>query len=403
MDFTVSPEDQAFRLEVRDFIEANLPSDIARRGRHDYHSARDDVRRWMKILGVKSWGAPHWPSNLGGTDWTALRKYIFQDELRRARAPVLDRCALDLLGPVLCAFGSPEQQARFLPPILNGKEWWCQGFSEPGAGSDLASLRTRADLAGDTYTVNGQKIWTSEAHYADWIFALVRTDQDAKPQAGISFLLIDMTSPGITRRPIWSIDQGLTLNEIFFDNVRVPVENRVGEAGQGWTYAKFLLTHERTTSAVVSHTKRDVEQTRRLAEHARTADSRLIDDAAFGAKLARLEAEVIALEWAVMRVLHAAPEDGAGASVASLLKLRGSELSERAALLAAEALGDYGVAAAPDPEGLHNLNADGLAPPLADDEAIGVTAKAMFRRAATIYGGASEIQRSIIAKSILGL
>jgi acyl-CoA dehydrogenase len=403
MNFDIAPEDQAFRAEVRAFITAHLPPDIARRGQHDYHSARDDVRRWMRILNAKGWSAPHWPARFGGTDWSPLRKYIFQDELRRARAPVLDRCALDLLGPVLCTFGSPAQQARFLPPILNGDEWWNQGFSEPGSGSDLASLRTRADLEGDHYIVNGQKIWTSEAHYGDWIFALVRTDQTVKPQAGISFLLIDMKSPGIVRRPIWSIDEGLSLNEIFFDNVRVPAENLVGEPGMGWSYAKFLLTHERTTSAVVSHTKRDVDQVRHLAANARTASGTLLDDPAFSAKLARLEAEVIALEWSVMRVLHAAENDAAGNAVASLLKLRGSELSERAALLAAEALGDHGLAVMPDPEGQHILHHDGLSPGLTDDEAIGVTAKAMFRRATTIYGGASEIQRTIIAKSILGL
>lgn len=250
---------------------------------------------------------------------------------------------------------------------------------------------------------NGQKIWTSEAHYGDWIFALVRTDQTVRPQAGISFLLIDMRSAGITRRPIWSIDEGLSLNEVFFDNVKVPAENLVGEPGQGWSYAKFLLTHERTTSAVVSHTKRDVDQVRHLAANARFAKGVLLDDPSFAAKLARLEAEVIALEWTVMRVLHAAADDAAANAAASLLKLRGSELSERAALLAAEALGDHGLAVMPDPEGVHILHRDGLSPGLTDDEAIGVTAKAMFRRATTIYGGTSEIQRTLIAKSILGL
>lgn len=403
MDFEIAQEDHNFRAEVRSFMEAELPVDIARRGQHDYHSARDDVRRWMRILNKKGWSAPHWPVEYGGTDWSPLKKYIFQDELRRVRAPVLDRCALDLLGPVLCKFGSPAQQQRFLPAILNGDEWWSQGFSEPNSGSDLASLRTRADLNGDHYVVNGQKIWTSEAQYGDWIFALVRTDQNVKPQAGISFLLIDMNSSGVTRRPIWSIDEGLTLNEVFFDNVRVPAENLVGEPGKGWGYAKFLLGNERTTSAVVSHTKRDVEQVRHLAAHAKTIGGILLDDPIFSTKLARLEAEVIALEWAVMRVLHARQDDASGNAAASLLKLKGSELSQRAALLAAEALGDLGLAVMPDPEGHYILHPDGVAPPLSDDEAIGVAAKAMFRRATTIYGGSSEIQRNLIAKSVLGL
>jgi alkylation response protein AidB-like acyl-CoA dehydrogenase len=401
MDFTIAPEDHRFRNEVRVFIEAELPADIARRGRHDYHSRRDDVQRWMKILNKKGWSAPHWPLDFGGTHWSPLQRYIFQDELRRARAPVLDRCGLDLLGPVLCAYGSHEQQKRHLPPILNGDVWWAQGFSEPNAGSDLASLKTRADLDGDHFIVNGQKTWTTEAHFADWIFALVRTDQSVKPQAGISFLLIDMTAPGVTRRPIWSIDGAHTLNEVFFENVRVPAANLVGRAGHGWSYAKFLLTHERTTSSVVSHTKRDIEQVRHLATQAVTPAGRLIETPAFAAKLARLEAEVIALEWSVMRVLHAAEDDAAGNSVASLLKLRGSELSERVALLAAEALGDYGIATMTSPA--HEGTFQPGLPPIQDDEAIGVSAKAMFRRATTIYGGASEVQRTIIAKSILGL
>lgn len=403
MDFSIAPEDLAFRAEIRAFIETECPEDIIRRGKHDYHSAREDVRVWMQILNKRGWSAPHWPAEFGGTDWSPLRKYIFQDELRRARAPVLDRCALDLLGPVLCAFGSDAQREKFLPPILNNDVWWCQGFSEPNAGSDLASLRTRADLNGEHYVVNGSKIWTTEAHYADWIFALVRTDQDAKPQAGISFLLIDIRSTGIELRPIWSIDEGLTLNEVFFDNVRVPQENLIGQAGMGWSYAKYLLTHERTTSAVISHTKRDIEQVRHLSFTNRAGALSVAQEPAFAAKLARLEAEAIALEWAVMRVLHAGSEDTAGNAVASVLKLRGSELSERAALLAAEALGDYGIAVMQDPEGLHRLYPDDPGPPIDDDEAIGVTAKAMFRRATTIYGGASEVQRSIIAKSILGL
>lgn len=403
MNFDIAQSDVDFRLEVRSFIEQEFPSDIARRGLHDYHSARKDVQRWMQILNAKGWAAPHWPAEYGGTEWSPLQKYIFQDELRRARTPVLDRCALDLLGPVLCAFGSPAQRKQHLPAILNNDLWWCQGFSEPGSGSDLASLRTRADLAGSHYVVNGSKTWTTEAHYADWIFALVRTDQDAKAQAGISFLLIDMKSPGITRRPIWTMDEGLTLNEVFFDNVQVPQDNLVGQPGMGWSYAKFLLTHERTTSAVISHTKRDIEQIRKLAQTQIRGTIPVARDPCFSAKLARLEVETMALEWAVMRVLHADADDSSGNAVASVLKLRGSELSERAALLAAEALGDYGLAVLQDPEGQHVLHQSDEGPPIHDDEAIGVTAKAMFRRATTIYGGASEVQRSIIARSILGL
>ena len=402
MNLAPDPRDDEFRAMVRDWIAANLPADIAQRGHRDYHSSRPHVERWTKILNARGWAAPHWHPAVGGTDWTPAQTHIFHEELRMAGAPVLERSGLELVGPVIAEFGSDDQQARFLPRILNGDDWWCQGFSEPGAGSDLASLRTRADLDGDQYAVNGQKIWTSEAHWADWIFMLVRTDQHAKPQAGISFLLIDMTSPGITRRPIYGIDEGLTLNEVFFDNVRVPAENLVGTPGMGWTYAKFLLTNERTMSAEVPHSKRDLAQLKRLAAMGRKRGKTLSDDPVFAAKIARVEIDLIALDWAVKRVLHAEPGDARLNAVASVLKLRGSELRQRLAELAAEALGDHGIAALPDPDGAHNLKVDGLAPPIVE-EGIGVTAKAMFRRATTIYGGTNEIQRSIIAKSILGL
>ena len=403
MNFAISQEDTEFRAEVRAFLEAEIPADILRRGQHDYHSRRSDVQRCMEILARRGWSAPHWPEDFGGIDWRPLQYYIFQDELRRIRVPVLDRVALDLLGPVLCEFGTDPQRQRFLPPILNGIEWWCQGFSEPGSGSDLASLTTRADKDGEDYVVNGQKIWTSEAQHGDWLATLVRTDQQAKSQAGISFLLIDMSSPGLVVRPIWTFDENLTLNEIFFDDVRVPVENLVGDEGMGWTIAKFLLGHERTTSAVVSHTKRDVEQVRHLAATSKVGDESLLDDAQFATKLARLEAQVMALEWSVLRVLHAGEDDASANAVASLLKLRGSELSEEAALLAAEAMGDHGLAVMPDPEGLHQMHDLAIAPDIQDDEAIGVTARAMFRRATTIYGGSSEIQRTLIVKSAMGL
>jgi alkylation response protein AidB-like acyl-CoA dehydrogenase len=401
MDFVSDPTLDRFRAEVRAFISEKLPPDIARRGWHDYHSTRPDVQRWMEILNQRGWAAPHWPVEYGGTGWTPTQNFIWQEELRLAGAPVYDRAGIELVGPVIYTFGTREQKSYFLPKILSGEHWWCQGFSEPGAGSDLASLRTRADLDGDHYIVNGQKTWTSEAHWADWIFMLVRTDQTVRPQAGISFLLIDMKSAGLTRRPIWTIDEGLTLNETFFDNVRVPQENLVGQAGKGWTYAKFLLTNERTFSAEVPHSKRDILQLRRIGAQVSKNGKPLDQDPIFRAKMAKAEIDVIALEWAVLRLLHAEGVQ-AETSVASVVKTRGGELRQILAELSAQALGDHGIAVMPDPEGLHKLRSDGLAPPVIE-EGIGVVSKAIFRRATTIYGGANEIQRTIIAKTVLGL
>jgi alkylation response protein AidB-like acyl-CoA dehydrogenase len=402
MNFDLDPQDEVFRAEVRAFVRENLPPDIARRGRHDYHSTRPDVQRWIRALNAKGWAAPHWPMPYGGQPWSGMQRFIYLEELRRARAPVLDRTGIDLLGPVLCAFGSDEQRAYYLPRILNGDDWWCQGFSEPGAGSDLAGLRTTAALEGDHYVVNGQKTWTSEAHWADRIFTLVRTDSTVKPQAGISFLLIDINTLGVTRRPIWTIDESLTLNEVFFDNVRVPVANLVGEPGKGWTYAKQLLTFERTTSAEIPHIKRDLMQLKHLAATTMKRGKPLSEDPLFAQELAELQIAVMALEWSVLRVLHTRG-DAAQSAVASVLKLRGSELFQRVADMTAQALGDYSVAMVPDPEGLHVMRPDGLYPPLTDHEAIGAPSRSLFRRSVTIYGGTNEVQRNIIAKAILGL
>ncbi len=396
MDFTLDPADQAFQEEVRTFIRAHLPADIARRGRQGYHPRRDDVQRWTRILNEKGWAAPAWPAEYGGTGWSPLRRYLFQIEYHAAGCPVPDQSAFDLVGPVLYSFANEKQKARYLPAIRNADEFWCQGFSEPNAGSDLASLKTRAVRDGDTYVVNGQKTWTSEAHKADMMFALVRTDPEARPQAGISFLLIDMKSPGLTVRPIYTINEGHSVNEIFLDDVRVPAENLVGEENMGWSYAKFLLTNERAMSAETAHTRHDLDLLKEIA--AGGADHGPL----FDAKMARLEIELMALEYAVLRVLHMDAGDLALNSVASVLKIRGAELRQRVADLAVEALGDHGLAVYPDIEGQDNM--DVLAPvPPAPDIAAGVLSKSMFRRATTIYGGTNEIQRTIIAKSVLGL
>lgn len=395
-----SAEDTAFRAEVRAFIQANLPPDLARRGRYDYHPRREDQARWAKILAEKGWSVPHFPMAYGGTGWTGVQRFIFEEEMRRAYAPTMDRIGPELVAPVLYSFASEEQRQAYLPGIRTGDTFWAQGFSEPGSGSDLASLRTRAVRDGDDYIVTGQKTWTTEGHHADMIFMLVRTDMEAKPQAGISALIIDLKGPGITRRPIWTIDEGLTVNEFFFDEVRVPAANLVGQEGAGWSYAKFLLTNERTNSAEVPHTKRDIAQLRDIARIEQKNGKPLMEDPSFRARLARIEIDTMALETAVLRALTSGSHDGG--SIASLVKIRGSELRQRVADLLAEALGDRGLAICLNPEGEHSMFEDGMTPPV-PDHGIGIAAKAMFRRATTIYGGANEIQRTLIAKTVLEL
>ncbi|NWK98275.1 hypothetical protein DM806_21930 [Sphingobium lactosutens] len=395
-----SEEEKAFRAEVRAFVETHLPPELAQQGLHDYHPRREDQSRWVRILAQKGWSVPHWPTAYGGPGWSGVQRFIFEDEMRRAHAPTADRIGTELVAPVLYTFASEEQRQKYLPAIRNGDTFWAQGFSEPGSGSDLSSLRTRAVRDGDHYVVSGQKTWTTEGHHGDMIFMLVRTNSEVKPQAGISALLIDLNSPGITRRPIWTIDEGLTVNEFFFDEVRVPTENLVGEEGAGWSYAKFLLNNERTNSAEVPHTKRDIAQLRAIAQIEPKNGRPLIEDAGFRARLARIEIDTMALETAVLRALTADSHDGG--SVASLVKVRGSELRQRVADLADEALGDRGLAICLNPEGEHRMFDDGLTSPVAD-YGIGIAAKAMFRRATTIYGGANEIQRTLIAKTVLEL
>ncbi|MDB5702333.1 MAG: acyl-CoA dehydrogenase protein [Sphingomonadales bacterium] len=400
MDPSYSAADDAFRAEVRAFVAAELPDDLRRRASADYHARRDDQARWAKILARQGWSVPHWPVVYGGTGWTGVQRLIFEKEMRLAHAPTMDRIGPELVAPVLYSFATEEMRQRILPGIRNGDVFWAQGFSEPGAGSDLSSLRTRAVREGDHYVVNGQKTWTTEGHHADMIFMLVRTNPDVKPQAGISAILIDLKSPGVTRRPIWTMDEGLTVNEFFFDDVRVPVGNLVGDEGAGWTYAKFLLTNERTTSADVPHTRRDIAQLRAIAAIEQRNGRPLIEDRRFRARLAQIEVDTLALEYAVLRVLT--DESNHGGAVASVVKVRGSELRQRVAELASEALGDAGLAVRRDAEAEEAMSDDPWDPPV-PEHGIGVSAKAMFRRATTIYGGANEIQRTLIAKTILEL
>ena len=390
MNLQRDPAIAAFRDEVRGFLRAHLPADMAARTLRGYHATKADMIAWTRTLHAHGWSAPHWPAEHGGPGWSALQRHVFEEECALAGAPPTCTSAFSLVAPVIYTHGSEAQKRQHLPPILRGDTFWGQGFSEPNAGSDLASLRTRADRDGDDYIVTGQKTWTTEGHFADWLFCLVRTNPEAKPQRGISFLLIDATSPGITIRPIVSIDDAHSLNEVFFDEVRVSVANRIGDEGQGWSFGKLLLDNERAFSAEVPRNKRMLQRLKALAR-ARG----LIDDPVFAQRIAEVEVELGALEWLTLRALS---EHGSAAAAAwpagSVLHVLGSELQQKTGALMVEALGERGVVAHPErPES---------PPPPGSTDAAGVTADFLYRRAVTIYGGSNEIQRNLIARHLLG-
>ena len=392
MDTSFSDQDIAFRDEVRAFISEHYTDDIQQGMQHP-DSYKKAIVEWQKKLFDKGWIAPGWPVEYGGTGWNTTQKFIYETE--RAAAGVIDVVpfGLKMVGPVIYTFGNDAQKKKFLPAILNSDDWWCQGYSEPGAGSDLASLKTRAVREGDDYIVNGSKIWTSYAQYADWIFCLVRTNSEGKKQQGISFLLIDMTSPGIKVNPIATIDKHHSLNEVEFNDVRVPIENLIGEQDQGWTYAKALLAHERTAIANVADSKRHLQQ---IIHYARTETNNgrpLLADNAFQRRLADIEIELMALEYTELRVLAAMSAGSAPGPESSLLKIKGTELQQAVQALAMQAAAYYqGVIT---DEG--SLDVSG--------NPFGSTSrrKYMYGRAATIYGGSNEVQKNIIAKAVLGL
>jgi len=394
MDLNFTPQDEAFRHEVRTFIEENYPKDLHGKLRRD-QLEREDFLKWHKILAKKGWVAPSWPKEWGGTDWTITQKYIWNEENARAETTPLLPFGLSMVGPVIYTFANEAQKKRFLPRIYNGEDWWCQGYSEPGAGSDLASLRTKAERQGDHYIVNGMKTWTTLAQYADWMFCLVRTDPEAKAQEGISFLLIDMKSPGITVRPIITIDGGHEVNEVFLEDVKVPLENLVGEENKGWTYAKFLLGHERTGIAGVARSKRGVERLKDIAKSERVDGVPLIDQPDFDRKLSELEIDLTALEYTELRTLASESAGKGPGPESSILKIKGTEIQQRITELTMEAVGHYALPY--DREIGDNIGPVG--PDYADS-----TASTYFNmRKTSIYGGSNEIQRNIIAKMVLGL
>jgi pimeloyl-CoA dehydrogenase large subunit len=399
MDLRFTPEENTFRDEVRTFLRAALPESIRRKMIEGQRLAKEDLVGWQRILNAKGWAVPHWPVEWGGTNWSPVRQYIYREELQQAPAPDPLPFGVNMVGPVIIAFGSEAQKRRHLPRIANLDDWWCQGFSEPGAGSDLASLKTAARREGDHYVVNGQKTWTTLAQYADWMFCLARTDQAAKKQDGISFLLIDMRTPGITVRPITTIDGGQEVNEVFFDDVRVPIENRVGEENRGWDYAKFLLGNERSGIARVGVSKARLRRLREIAALERVGDKPLIEDERFRVKIAAIEVELKALEMTQLRVVAAERRGNRPDPASSILKIKGSEIQQAISELLLEAIGPYAVAG----EAPHEEDERWNEPPVGHDWATGLAPQYFNMRKVSIYGGSNEIQKNIIAKAILGL
>ena len=400
MDLRFTDEELAFRQEVRAFMKSALPERLRRKMIDRHHPSKEDLVQWQQTLNGKGWAVPHWPVEWGGTGWDPVRQYIFQDELQQAPAPSPLPFNTSMVGPVIIAFGNEEQKRRFLPRIANLDDWWCQGFSEPGAGSDLASLKTTAKRDGDHYVVNGQKTWTTLAQHADWIFCLVRTDMAAKKQEGISFLLIDMKTPGITVRPIETIDGGHEINEVFLDDVRVPVENLVGQENKGWDYAKFLLGNERVGIARVGVSKERIRRIKELAAIERVGDEPIINNPRFREKLAAVEVELKALEMTQLRVVAAERhrEKGKPDPASSILKIKGSEIQQATTELLLEVVGPYALPYQPEQE------EEGWNEPPIGPEWAGAIAPTYFNwRKISIYGGSNEIQKQIIAKAILGL
>ena len=393
MDLSYSPEELAFRDEVRSWLDANLPADIKDKVKQRRELSKADIKRWHKILADKGWAVPHWPEEWGGTGWNTTQRYLYQEQFGLSGAPALPAFGPNMCASVLLKFGTPEQKQRFLPRIRSGEDFWVQGYSEPGAGSDLAALKTRAERRGDHYVVNGQKIWTTLGHYGDWIFCLVRTDATVeRRQEGISFLLIDMTTPGITVRPLILMDGGHEVNEVFFDDVKVPVENLIHEENKGWTVAKYLLGHERMGSGNVGGSKRMLAELKEMAAGELRNGKPLLEDLRFRDKLSRIEIDLQALELTSMRFLDKMRRSGQppGADV-SMLKIRGTEISQAITELAMQALG-------PQAQPFRALDGEDL-----DPTRTSVTPRYLNYRKVSIYAGSNEVQHNIIAKATLGL
>jgi len=400
MNVNLTESEIAFRDEVRTFFAEKYPADLREKQDAGITLSREDTIRWQKFLDEQGWFAVNWPEEYGGTGWSPVQKYIFANEMAAVNAPMIIPFGVSMVGPVIYTFGSEEQKQRFLPDIRASNVWWCQGYSEPGSGSDLASLKTRADRDGDHYIVNGTKTWTTLAHLADWIFCLVRTSSDvARRQEGISFLLIDMTTPGVSVKPIITVEGEREVNEVHFDNVRVPVENLVGEEGKGWTYGKVLLQHERTNTAGVAKSQYRLNRLKEKSAQSIHGGAPLLNDQNFARKLAAVEIELKALEYTDLRTLAAVATGKAPGPESSILKIKGTEVQQSLDALFVEAAGYYALPYVPEQYVVDFPDEDRIGH--------GAETKSSLRyfnnRKATIYAGSNEIQKNIISKHVLGL
>ncbi|MFC5514034.1 acyl-CoA dehydrogenase family protein [Massilia jejuensis] len=402
MDLNFTPQEEAFRSEVQAFLAEKLPARLSDKVAEGKHLSKADMEEWHAILNARGWLANHWPEEYGGPGWSAIEKFIFENESAIAHAPRIVPFGVNMLGPVLIKYGNAAQKAYWLPRILNGDDWWCQGYSEPGAGSDLAAVKTSAvratDAEGEHYIVNGQKTWTTLGQYANMIFCLVRTDREAKKQSGISFLLIDMDSPGVEVRPIITLDGEHEVNEVFFTDVRVPVENLVGEENAGWTCAKYLLTYERTNIAGVGFSVAALARLKRVAARQTRNGKPLLEDPAFAARLARVEIDLDNMKTTNLRVIAAVAGGGVPGAESSMLKIRGTEIRQEITSLVRRAMG---VHARPFTQDMLDAVYDG--PRFGPDYAAAASAQYFNNRKLSIFGGSNEIQKNIISKMILGL
>jgi alkylation response protein AidB-like acyl-CoA dehydrogenase len=402
MDLNFTPEEERFRDEVRAFLAEKLPRRLSDKMANGQHLGKADMQEWHAILNERGWLANHWPREYGGPGWTAVEKFIFENECALANAPRIVPFGVNMLGPVLIKYGNEAQKRYWLPRILDGSDWWCQGYSEPGAGSDLAAVRTTAvrgrDAQGEHYIVNGQKTWTTLGQHANMIFCLVRTDREAKKQEGISFLLVDMKTPGVEVRPIITLDGEHEVNEVFFTDVRVPLENLVGEENQGWTCAKYLLTYERTNIAGVGFSVAGLERLKRIAAQQTRNGKPLLEDPAFSARLARVEIDLENMKTTNLRVIAAVAGGGVPGAESSMLKIRGTEIRQEILSLTRRAMGGDARAFTQA-----MLDADYAGPRFGPDFAAAATAQYFNNRKLSIFGGSNEIQKNIISKMILGL
>ena len=397
MELILSSEEEKFRDEVRKFVSTEVSEEIRRKTMTGFRLNKEDHESWQRKLYAKGWMAPGWPVEHGGTGWTPMQKHIFEEECAAAGAPPVIAFGVTMVAPVIMAFGNQEQKEYYLPRILRSDDWWCQGYSEPGSGSDLASLRTKAVLNEGHYIVNGQKTWTTMAQHANLMFCLVRTSDEGKRQEGISFLLIDMEQPGVTVQPIKTIDGSVEINNVFLEDVKVPVANRIGEENKGWTYAKYLLGHERTSIAAVGRSKAQLKRLKTIASAEEQDGKSLIDDPTFKEKIADIEISLLALESLVLRVLSDESAGKGPGPEASFLKIRGTEVQQSITELLIEAIGNYAHPFVPE-----SMETGWNEDPIGPEHAASIAPHYFNWRKASIYGGSNEIQKNIIAKAVLG-